>query len=96
MVTQQQKQYKILLICEVCQDIYVFGNVDRLNPEAPVPVLKKIDKELSKKLWQPFTEGDLDKITGKVYICFNFKFIRLFILIYCFKKVIFFILKYMT
>ncbi len=42
---QQQKQYNVLLIGEVCQDVYVFGNVSRLNPEAPVPVLKKIDKE---------------------------------------------------
>lgn len=42
---QQQQQYNVLLIGEVCHDVYVFGNVDRLNPEAPVPVLKKIDKE---------------------------------------------------
>ena len=44
-VIQQQKQYNILLIGEVCQDVYVFGNVERLNPEAPVPILKKNDKE---------------------------------------------------
>ena len=38
---QQQKQFKVLLVGECCQDIYVYGDVDRLNPEAPVPVLKK-------------------------------------------------------
>ena len=42
---QQQKKFKILLIGEVCKDVYVFGTVDRLNPEAPVPILKKIRKE---------------------------------------------------
>lgn len=31
------------------------------------------DKEEAKKLWQPFTEGDLDKITGKVTMAVNFK-----------------------
>ena len=41
---QQQKQLEILLIGEVCQDVYVFGEVSRLSPEAPVPVLKKNDK----------------------------------------------------
>lgn len=43
--TQQQKQYKILLIGEICQDVYVFGDVDRISPEAPVPVIKKTRKE---------------------------------------------------
>jgi bifunctional ADP-heptose synthase (sugar kinase/adenylyltransferase) len=38
---QQQKQFKILLVGELCQDIYVFGEVDRISPEAPVPVLKE-------------------------------------------------------
>ena len=44
-VIQQQKQYKILLIGEICKDVYVFGSVNRLNPEAPVPILKKIKKD---------------------------------------------------
>ena len=30
------------------------------------------DKEEAKKLWQPFAEGDLDKITGKVIMTVNF------------------------
>lgn len=38
--TQQQKQFKILLIGDSCIDIYRFGTVDRISPEAPVPVFK--------------------------------------------------------
>ena len=45
---QQQKQYNILLMGEACQDVYVFGEVKRISPEAPVPVLKKIKKEFKK------------------------------------------------
>ena len=32
-------QYKILLIGDSCIDQYVYGKCERLNPEAPVPVL---------------------------------------------------------
>lgn len=39
-VTQQQKKFKILLIGDSCIDEYYYGTCDRLNPEAPVPVLK--------------------------------------------------------
>ena len=38
--TQQQKQYKILLIGDNCTDVYQYGTVDRISPEAPVPVFK--------------------------------------------------------
>lgn len=38
LITQQQKQFKILLIGDNCVDVYQFGTVDRLSPEAPVPV----------------------------------------------------------
>jgi len=34
-----------LLIGEICQDVYVFGEVNRISPEAPVPVLKKMREE---------------------------------------------------
>lgn len=36
--TQQQKQFRILLIGDNCKDIYQYGTIDRLSPEAPVPV----------------------------------------------------------
>lgn len=38
MDTQQQKPFNVLLIGDTCLDIYLFGNIDRLSPEAPVPV----------------------------------------------------------
>lgn len=36
----QQKQFKILLIGDDCLDMYQYGTVDRINPEAPVPIFK--------------------------------------------------------
>ena len=36
--TQPQTKYKILLIGDDCTDIYKYGSVDRISPEAPVPV----------------------------------------------------------
>jgi D-beta-D-heptose 7-phosphate kinase/D-beta-D-heptose 1-phosphate adenosyltransferase len=42
---QQQKQFKILLIGDDCLDVYQYGTVDRISPEAPVPVLKYSHKE---------------------------------------------------
>jgi len=38
-MNQQQKPSKILLIGDGCYDEYCYGAVNRLNPEAPVPVL---------------------------------------------------------
>ncbi len=39
MDTQLQKKYKILLIGDNCVDQYHYGNVNRISPEGPVPVL---------------------------------------------------------
>ena len=39
MNTPQQKSFKVLLIGDSCLDKYVYGEVKRLNPEAPVPIL---------------------------------------------------------
>ena len=38
---QQQKQFKVLLIGDSCADEYVYGVCERLNPEAPVPILRR-------------------------------------------------------
>jgi D-beta-D-heptose 7-phosphate kinase/D-beta-D-heptose 1-phosphate adenosyltransferase len=35
----QQKSFKVLLVGDSCTDQYVYGEVRRLNPEAPVPIL---------------------------------------------------------
>ena len=45
---QPQKQFKILLIGDSCTDEYVYGTCIRLNPEAPVPILKFNRKEITK------------------------------------------------
>lgn len=44
----QQKPYKILLIGDSCTDEYIYGTCERLNPEAPVPILKYARKETRK------------------------------------------------
>ena len=36
--TQQQIQFKILLIGDNCTDVYQYGTIDRLSPEAPIPI----------------------------------------------------------
>ena len=41
--TQQQTSYNVLLIGDSCIDRYNIGTVDRLSPEAPVPVIKITD-----------------------------------------------------
>jgi len=41
----QQKPFKVLLIGDSCIDEYVYGVVERLNPEAPVPILKYVRTE---------------------------------------------------
>ena len=46
MATQQQKSFKILLIGEMCKDIYHFGVCERLSPEAPIPILKHEETEV--------------------------------------------------
>jgi D-beta-D-heptose 7-phosphate kinase/D-beta-D-heptose 1-phosphate adenosyltransferase len=43
--TQQQKQFTILLIGDNCLDVYQYGTVDRISPEAPVPIFKYSHKE---------------------------------------------------
>lgn len=40
MNTQPHKRFKVLLIGDICTDEYQFGTIDRLSPEAPVPVFK--------------------------------------------------------
>lgn len=42
---QQQKQLKILLVGDDCLDVYQYGAVERLSPEAPVPVFKLLEEK---------------------------------------------------
>lgn len=43
---QQQDSFNVLLIGDSCIDEYKIGTVDRLSPEAPVPVIKITDVEI--------------------------------------------------
>lgn len=38
--TPQQKQFNLLLIGDNCTDVYRYGSIDRISPEAPVPIFK--------------------------------------------------------
>ena len=44
---QAHKRYKILLIGDKGTDLYTYGNVERISPEAPIPVfnpVKQVEK----------------------------------------------------
>jgi bifunctional ADP-heptose synthase (sugar kinase/adenylyltransferase) len=43
--TLRQQKYKVLLIGDTCIDNYIYGTVDRVSPEAPIPVLKTTGKQ---------------------------------------------------
>jgi bifunctional ADP-heptose synthase (sugar kinase/adenylyltransferase) len=45
MTTLPQRKFNILLLGDICTDIYQFGTIDRLSPEAPVPVFVPTHKE---------------------------------------------------
>ena len=40
MDTQQHKKFNILLIGDYCEDTYTYGYVNRISPEAPVPIFE--------------------------------------------------------
>ena len=39
---QLQKQFSVLLIGDKGTDLYTYGNVERISPEAPIPVFNPI------------------------------------------------------
>jgi D-beta-D-heptose 7-phosphate kinase/D-beta-D-heptose 1-phosphate adenosyltransferase len=43
MDTQQQTSFNVLLVGDSCTDVYNIGTIDRLSPEAPVPVVKIVE-----------------------------------------------------
>lgn len=45
MNTLLQRKFKILLIGDNCLDVYQYGTIDRLSPEAPVPIFVPTHKE---------------------------------------------------
>ena len=63
----QQKQFKVLLIGDSCSDEYVYGICERLNPEAPVPILRETEVKTQKGMaWN--VRENLMSFGIKVYI----------------------------
>jgi D-beta-D-heptose 7-phosphate kinase/D-beta-D-heptose 1-phosphate adenosyltransferase len=70
MDTQQQKSFKVLLIGDSCIDRYVYGEVKRLNPEAPVPILNYTKIEESQGMaWNVY--NNLKSFGLEVYMMTN-------------------------
>lgn len=46
MSTQAPKQFNVLLIGDDCLDTYTYGDVNRISPEAPVPVFVPLYQEV--------------------------------------------------
>ena len=44
----EKKELKVLVIGESCDDVFIYGEVLRLSPEAPVPVIKPLRETYSK------------------------------------------------
>jgi len=45
MTTPLQTQFNVLLIGDDCLDVYQYGNVNRISPEAPVPIFESVAEE---------------------------------------------------
>lgn len=45
-MNQQQKSLKVLLLGDSCYDYYHYGEVNRISPEAPIPVLDHLYQEI--------------------------------------------------
>lgn len=43
-IIQQHKQFNVLLIGDDCVDTYVYGHVNRISPEAPVPIFEPVSE----------------------------------------------------
>ena len=70
MNTPQHKSYKVLLIGDSCTDQYVYGEVKRLNPEAPVPILDYKKTEIRQGMaWNVY--NNLKSFGLEVYMMTN-------------------------
>lgn len=68
--TQQQKQFKILLIGDICIDEYQYGTVTRISPEAPVPVFVP-DTHIVKEGMAGNVKNNLEALGCKVLLKTN-------------------------
>lgn len=68
--TQPQKSFNILLIGDDCLDVYQYGTVERISPEAPVPVFK-FSHEETKPGMAANVKENLDALGCKVTFLSN-------------------------
>jgi len=64
---QQQDSFNVLLIGDSCIDEYKIGTIDRLSPEAPVPVIKIVDTKIV-----PGMAANVNKNFENLGICIDF------------------------
>lgn len=48
---------KVLLLGESCDDVFIYGKVDRLSPEAPIPVINPINTIVNKGMAENVKEN---------------------------------------
>ena len=70
MNTQPQKLFQILLIGDCCDDVYYYGTVERISPEAPVPIFK-YSREFTKPGMALNVKNNLEVLGCKVDILTN-------------------------
>ena len=49
----KEKQPEILIIGDLMLDKFIFGNVERISPEAPVPIVKLQNEKHERCNWLP-------------------------------------------
>ena len=42
---RRQSKVKVLVIGDSCEDVFIYGNITRVAPEAPVPVVVPVRQE---------------------------------------------------
>ena len=45
---ERLQNIKVLVIGENCTDVFIYGSVNRLSPEAPIPIIKPISQTSNK------------------------------------------------
>ena len=65
--TQQLKSFRILVVGDVCVDNYQYGVVDRISPEAPVPIFQLVKEEQ-----RPGMAGNVAKNLESMNCCVDF------------------------
>ena len=75
MMSQPQKSLKILLVGDSCYDVYHYGEVKRISPEAPIPIF---DLKYSEKKYGMASNvyENLKSLGAEVHIHTSFKEIK--------------------